>query len=112
MKKFVVIYHAPASAVEQTQGMSPDEMQEGMKAWMEWAAKCGDALVDFGSPLTGGQKLSTSGSSPSDKDVIGYSIVQAEDLEGAKALLTGHPHLQWAGGCEIEVHESMPVPGM
>ena len=58
----------------------------------------------------GGQKLSKSGSSPSDKDVIGYSILQAEDMQGAKALLVGHPHFEWASGCEIEVHESMPMP--
>ena len=63
MKNFVVIYHAPASFMEQAQSASPEEMQEGMKAWHEWAAKCGEALVDFGAPLVGGQKLSTSGSS-------------------------------------------------
>ena len=112
MKKFVVIYHAPESAVEQTQSMTPEEMKAGMGAWFEWAEKCGDALVDFGTPLMGGQKLSTSGSSPSDKGVIGYSILQAEDLEGAKGLLQGHPHLAWAAGCEIEVHESMPPTTM
>ena len=77
---------------------------------MAWAAKCGDGLVDLGTPLGGGQKLSKSGSSPSDKSVIGYSILQAEDIEGAKALLAGHPHLEWTDGCEIEVHESMPLP--
>ena len=111
MKNFVVIYHAPASFMEQAQNATPEEMQKGMKAWMEWAAKCGDALVDFGAPLAGGQKLSTSGSSPSDKDVAGYSILQAEDMDGAKALLQGHPHLEWTAGCEIEVHEAMPPPG-
>ena len=78
---------------------------------MAWAAKCGSALVDFGTPLGGGQKLSKSGSSPTDNNVVGYSILQAEDMEGAKALLQGHPHLDWANGCEIEVHESMAVPG-
>ena len=79
-----------------------------MEAWMAWAARCGDGLVDMGSPLTGGQKLSKSGSAPSDKQVIGYSILQADDMESAKALLDGHPHLEWAEGCEIEVHESAP----
>ena len=110
MKKFVVVYHAPASFNEQAQAASPEEMQKGMQAWMEWAAKCGDDLVDFGAPLSGGQKLSKSGSSPSDKNVVGYSILQAEDMQGAKALLEGHPHLEWASSCEIEVHESMPPP--
>ncbi len=110
MKNFVVIYHAPESAVEQTHNMSQEEMKKGMEAWMAWAAKTGDGLVDLGTPLMGGQKISKSGSSPSDKNVMGYSILQAEDMQGAKALLEGHPHLDWAGGCEIEVHESMPMP--
>jgi hypothetical protein len=32
-------------------------MEEGMKAWMMWAEKCGDRLVDFGTPLANGLKL-------------------------------------------------------
>ena len=109
VKKFIVIYHAPASW-EQMGDATPEQMQEGMNAWMEWAAKAGEGLVDFGAPLAGGQKLSKSGNSTSDKSVVGYSILQAEDMEGAKALLQGHPHLEWASGCEIEVHETMPTP--
>ena len=77
MKKYVVIYHAPASAMEQMAAASPEEMAKGMEPWMEWAAKCGDGLVDIGTPLGGGQKLSKTGSSPSDRSVTGYSILQA-----------------------------------
>jgi len=84
-------------------------MQKGMEPWMAWAARCGSGLVDMGAPLAGGQKLSKSGSSDSDRQVVGYSILQAEDMAGAKALLSGHPHLEWADGCEIEVHEAMPM---
>lgn len=110
MKKFIVIYHAPAAAMEQMQSASPEEMQKGMEPWMAWVAKIGDGLIDLGTPLAGGQKLSPSGSSASDKGVVGYSILQAEDMKGAQAMLQGHPHLEWASGCEIEVHESMPMP--
>ena len=110
MKKFVVIYHAPMSAVEAMASASPAEMEEGMKPWMDWAARSGDGLVDLGTPLAGGQKLSKTGSSSSERSVTGYSILQADDMDGAKALLQGHPHLEWAAGCEIEVHESMPLP--
>ena len=110
MKKFVVIYHAPASMMELMKDASPEDMRKGMEPWIAWAAKCGDGLVDWGAPLVGGQKLSKSGSSTSDKSVVGYSILQAENIEGAKALLDGHPHLEWTDGCEIEVHETMPLP--
>ena len=110
MKNFVVIYHAPASAVEQTHNMSPEEMKKGMEAWMAWATKTGDGLVDLGTPLMCGQLVRKSVISPSDSDVMVYSILQAEDMQGATALLEGHPHLEWATGCEIDVHESMPMP--
>ena len=109
MKKFVVIYHAPA-VWELAKDVTPEDMQKGMELWMAWAAKCGDGLADFGTPLAGGLKVSKSGSTQSDKGVVGYSILQAEDMERAKALLQGHPHLEWAADCEIEVHESMPPP--
>jgi hypothetical protein len=112
MSKFVVIYHADADAVAATQNMDPEEMQKGMNAWFEWGNGIGDALVDFGTPLMGGIKVTPSGTSPSDKEVTGYSILEAESMDAVAEMLKGHPHLGWAAGCEIEVHETMAVPGM
>ncbi len=110
MTKFVVTYHASADALEQTMNATPEEMAEGMKPWMAWAESCGDALVDLGTPLGGGQRLTKSGVSPSSSGVAGYSILEAEDMDAALALLGGHPHLEWTETAEIEVHESMPMP--
>ena len=110
MKKFLVIYHAPASMMEQAAEASAEDMQKGMEAWMAWAQRCGDSLVDMGSPLVGGQKITESGSSPSDREVNGYSVLQAEDMNAARGLLAGHPHLGWNPDCAIEVHEAMPLP--
>ena len=113
MKKFIVTCHAPASAMEQMGKMataSAEEQKEAVAPWMEWAERCGSALVDPGSPLMGGQTLSKSGSSASDKGLVAYSILQAEDMQAAKAVLEGHPHLEWLAGCEIDVHESMHGP--
>ncbi|MEO6705671.1 MAG: hypothetical protein ABIN04_07485 [Ginsengibacter sp.] len=112
MKKYIVIYHAPNDAQMETSNMTPEQQAEGMKAWMVWAQKCGDKLVDLGSPLANGQALSPEGSSPSTKGVAGYSILQAENMKDAKALLADHPHLGWNAACSIEVHEVMPIPGM
>jgi len=69
-------------------------------------------LVDLGSPLTGGQKLSPSASTNSNLNIAGYSILQAGNMEEAKKLLQGHPHLGWNAACTIEVYETMPIPGM
>lgn len=110
MKKFIVTYHAPIEALAKMGEATPEQREEGMKPWMAWAEKCGDQLVDLGSPLMGGLKLSPNGSSTtSAREVCGYSILQADSMENAKSLLDGHPHLSWMGECEIEIHESMPM---
>lgn len=112
MKKYMVIYHAPDELVAQSANSSPEDMEEGMEEWMAWAAKCGDQLIDLGNPLMGGQKLLPDGDSQSStRGVAGYSILQAENMDDAKSLLVGHPHLAWNAACEIEVHEVMPLPG-
>ena len=113
MKNFIVIYHASKDAMKQNAEMSPEEMKKGMEPWMVWANKCGDNLVDMGTPLSDSIKLSPDGkSSKTENGVVGYSILKAENLDGAKVLMEGHPHLQWNAECEIEIHETMALPGM
>ncbi|MFC2099074.1 hypothetical protein ACFLSP_04940 [Bacteroidota bacterium] len=34
---------------------SAEEKEKGMEEWMAWAVKCGDKLIDFGTPMMGGQ---------------------------------------------------------
>jgi len=109
MKKFIVIYYAPRSA-EQNMQADPEDMKGVMDAWTAWAKRCGNAMVDLGTPLGNGQRISKAGSSRSDSKIVGYTILQAESMEKAKALLEGHPHLEMPGGCEIEVHESLALP--
>lgn len=112
MKKFMVLYHAPLEAMKAMQSTTPEEQAKGMESWMQWARECGDKLVDLGTPLMNGQQLSPDGQSKdSNKDVAGYSILQAESIEEAKKLLEGHPHLAWNAECSIEIHETMPLPG-
>ena len=110
MKKFIVIYHAPADAVNGMGDASPEQIEEGMKPWFAWKDELGDQLLDFGTPLAGGTRLMSDGSAePSTKEVTGYSIIEAKDMEEAKSLLKNHPHLTWAEGCDIEVHESAEI---
>jgi len=82
MKKYLVLYHASSSAMEKMKESSPEDTKKGMEAWHAWAEKCGDGLVDLGQPLGNVQKIDGSGSSDSDKGVVGYSILQAEDMDG------------------------------
>ena len=111
MAKYFVIYHAPISFADAMQNATPEEMQKGMEPWTAWAQRCGDGLVEMGSPLANATKVTKTGSAPGDKSAVGYSILQAEDIDGALALLEGHPHLDWTEGCEIEVFESQTMEG-
>jgi hypothetical protein len=111
MTKFVFIYHAPPMSADAPQP-SPEQMEQVMQAWMAWAGKVGDGMVDFGTPLAGGTRVTPDGTSASDRQVAGYSIIEAADMDAALALAQDHPHLNMPGGCEIEVHEAQPVPGM
>lgn len=110
MKKFIILYHAPASAMEAMAQATPEQKEEGMKHWYAWKESIGEGMVDFGAPLMPGQRILPDGSTEvSTKEVTGYSILQAEDIDGAKALLANHPHLKWTEGCDIEVHETIPM---
>jgi hypothetical protein len=79
-----------------------------MEPWMAWYKKCGKAIVDQGAPLGKDPCMDKKGTAKSQTQVTGYSIVQAKDLEAAKAMVTDHPHLIMPKA-SIEVLEAMPM---
>jgi hypothetical protein len=111
MTRYVFVYHAPVPPADATPP-DPEQVDAVMAAWNGWAAKVGDGMVDFGTPLANGVRVTPDGTSPSTREVAGYSIIEADDLEAAVELAKVHPHLTMPGGCEIEVHEAQPIPGM
>ena len=110
MARFLLIYYGRPEEMAAMAAASPEEMQEGMKQWLAWAEGCGDALVERGTPLGGGMKVWNSGSAQADRGVMGYSVLEADDMDGALALLDGYPHVD-RPGWELEVHECMSLPG-
>lgn len=110
MKKFIVIYHATPEALAEMSKKTPEEFQEGMKPWFAWKEKLGDQLIDLGTPLFNGTTMMPDGSGKtSQKEVAGYSIIAAENIEEAKTLLKDHPHFGYGKGCGIEIHETAPM---
>ncbi len=107
MKKFMILYMAPVSA-ESQMNVSPEEMKKGMEPWIVWYKKCGKAIIDMGTPLGMGVCIDKKGTAKSQSHVTGYTIVQAKDIEVAKAMVVDHPHLMMPKA-SIEVLEMMTM---
>ena len=104
MQKYLVLYRSKMSMGEQMENSTPEQRQAGMDAWMAWGAAAGEALVDWGVPTQ-----PTSDDDPGPAGWIGgYSIIQGESVDAAKALLAGHPHNQVG---TIEVLQMLDMPG-
>ena len=111
MKKFLVLYRAPASAFEQMKSSTPEQQKAGMDAWMAWSKKAAAAIVDLGAPLGKSLRVTKSAVTPSSNDFGGFSILQAESKEALAETLKAHPHFMMPEG-SIEIVELMPIPGM
>jgi hypothetical protein len=107
MTKFLVLYRSDVPAREQMAGATPEQAQAGMDAWMTWAGKAGDAIVDLGAPLADTAHV---GPGSAAGDVTGFSILQADSADAIASVLDGHPHLEMGGS--IDVLEFMAIPGM
>jgi hypothetical protein len=108
MTKFMVLYRSEVSAREMMAAVTPEQAQAGMDAWMTWAGKAGEAIVDLGAPLAEAGRAGPAG--PGGTHITGFSVLQAESAEALTAILDGHPHLGMGGS--IDILEFMPVPGM
>jgi hypothetical protein len=109
--KFLVLYNSQMSASEVMASSTPEEAKAGMDAWMAWAQKAGDAVVDLGSPLEARTHLESGSTTDSSNQASGYSVLQAESVDAVTSLLAEHPHLTVPGNT-VDVLEMLPMPGM
>ena len=110
MKKFLVLYRAPATSFELMMKATPEQQKAGMAAWMAWGQSSASSIVDMGAPLGKSLRVTKGGASPSTNDLGGFSLLQAESKEALAETLKGHPHFLMPDG-SIEVVELMPMPG-
>ncbi len=109
MKKFLVLYKAPASSFEMMmKNSTPEQRKAGMDAWMDWSKRAASLLVDMGAPLGKSMQVTSDAASATTNDLGGYSILQGESKEAVAASLKGHPHFMMPGGT-IEVVEIVPM---
>ena len=108
MARFMLIYKGEATDMSD---MSEEQANAVMEKWAVWMGKVGSALSDIGTPFGSGSSLVDDGSTGTANSLTGYSIVEANDIDGALALTDGHPYLsEGLGNYSIDVFELMPVP--
>lgn len=110
MQRYIVLYLAPLSVAERFAQATPEEAQQGMKLWVEWAERIGTGLVDPGQPLGHAMRVTKTGITKSDANIIGMSILQASGMDQALEMVKDHHHLHWADECEIVILEEMLIP--
>ena len=113
MARFMVLYHAPASALGQMGNLTPEQQKAGMDMWMAWSEKNKGAITDLGSPLAGSRRVRSNSVAPdNDSTVSGFSVLEAESPEAVAEILKDHPHFHTPGDVSIEVLEYLAIPGM
>jgi hypothetical protein len=114
MARFIYLFR---SNPEDLQSLSPEQMQQVMKKWMDWretleknghTKQFGERLDGTGKVVRGKEKAVTDGPYVEVKDFIqGYVLVDAEDMNQAVELAKGCPILERDGTVEIRAFVSM-----
>jgi hypothetical protein len=97
MPSFLVTYHGggmPEGA---------EARQQAMADFGAWVGQVGDALTDPGAPLGPAMTVSADGVRSGDADgrVGGYSVLQADDMDAAVALVRDHPFVTRGGSLQV-----------
>ncbi len=107
MTKFIYLYRGQAAV---TSGLTPEQGAERAATFSAWIGKAGPALIDVGSPFGASASVRDDGTEGTPGDLIGYTIVEADDLAAAKALTDGLPFLADSDGkCAVEIFELLPM---
>lgn len=110
MSKFIYIYNGPAIPMEQ---YTEEQAAKEMEAWRVWMGNVGSALLDGGAPFGARAAVSDDGSDATPGDLQGYTIVEADSLDAARALADGHPFLaEGKGRFSLEIFELIDMGDM
>jgi hypothetical protein len=104
MAEFIFTYHG---------GTKPETQEDGMKCmeeWKTWAVSLGTALTNPGTPVGVTKVLTAEGVSNdvAQNPVMGFSIIEAANMEAALELLKDCPHFDLGG--TLEISEMMQMP--
>ena len=78
----------------------PALMEQAKAAFGNWLAGAGDAIVDPGAPVHMVTQVATEGGTEA-VQIGGYSIIQADSVEEARAVLSSHPYVGRGGTLQV-----------
>jgi len=112
MDKFLVLYRAPISVVDEwmkkpEQERKPEETKM-MDAWKKWMSVNASKITDKGAGAGKPKIVSSSGVKDARNDIMMYQIVEANSATEAAKMFEGHPHL----GIPQATIEVMPLKAM
>jgi len=117
MTRFLAVYTGNADARARAGWDALDEktrnenIQTGMKAWMDWGQKHKDKIVVEGGPLGKTKRTGKDGVSDITNLLAGFIIVEADSHEAAARMFENHPHFSIFPGDGVEIMECLPIPG-
>jgi hypothetical protein len=98
MAKYLLVYHGNPGMPD-----TPEEGEKAMQAWMGWFGTLGAGVVDGGNPIARAWTVSTTGTveGGGSNPTVGYSILQAPNMDAALVMAKGCPHLEGDGTVEL-----------
>ena len=104
---FIYLYRGPAPPMSE---LTAEQAAARMAAFGAWMEKVGPALVDVGSPFGTSASVRDDGTEGTPGDLTGYTIVEANDLDAAKALTDDLPFLaDQTGNRAVETFALVPM---
>ena len=102
LKKFLLVYYGGKMETD------PKKAKESTAAWMKWFQDMGKSVADMGAATMPGKMVSGKTTTKiTGEAVTGYSVLQADDLDGAAALAKKSPQI--TSGGSIAIYEILPM---
>lgn len=117
MSKFVLLFRTTPAENAAYMG-TPELAQKSMEGWLKWVRELeakghlhspGEPLEREGAVLRGKKRVVTDGPFLEAKDIVaGFMVLDAKDLDEARALAGGCPMLDGEGTVEIRPVATFP----
>jgi len=105
MPNFYIAYHGGSKPATQEEGAAQ------MAKWGAWLKGLGDAAISPANPLNNSKTVSASGVTDggAPNEMSGFTIVSADDMDGALEIAKACPFLETGG--TLHVAQIMEMPG-